>query len=159
MPDFENFRFLKPILVFLEIRNCFTSTDYSFWICRKVGLNEYLCIPQKNFLYRVILSTFFNFISEYMGCYAINEENRVFISSAGDYSLDNISPLHCLRQCGKKYRFATLQEGKICLCANSLPATAVNDSECDIPCPGSDSWPSEARAWLGWEENWFFLVI
>ncbi|KAJ7373997.1 hypothetical protein OS493_009325 [Desmophyllum pertusum] len=62
--------------------------------------------------------------------------------------MQDISPLHCLRQCGRKYRYATLQEGNICLCANSLPVTAVDDSECGMTCPGSSSWPSEAQASL-----------
>lgn len=83
-----------------------------------------------------------------MGCYVIDEEQRLFISSPGDYDMHDISPLHCLRQCGRKYRYAGLQEGNICLCANSLPATAVDDSECNSTCLGSDSWLSEARAWL-----------
>ena len=62
--------------------------------------------------------------------------------------MQDISPLHCLRQCGRKYRYAALQEADICLCANSLPVTAVDDSQCDMTCPGSDSWPSDAQASL-----------
>lgn len=72
----------------------------------------------------------------------------MFISSPGDYDMQDISPLHCLRQCGRKYHYAALEEGDICLCANSLPVEAVNDSECDMKCPGSESWTNEAREWL-----------
>ncbi|PFX20690.1 Polycystic kidney disease and receptor for egg jelly-related protein [Stylophora pistillata] len=90
------------------------------------------------------------FGKKYMGCFAINEEERLFISSPGDYDRNDISPLHCLRQCGRKYHYAALEDGDICLCANSLPNStmALNDSECGKKCPGSDSWPNEAREWL-----------
>ena len=87
--------------------------------------------------------------TEYMGCFTILVENRIFVSSPGDYNLQDISPLYCLRQCGKKYRYATLQEGNICLCADSLPTRGqVDDSECDKPCPGHQSWPSKDQASL-----------
>lgn len=96
-----------------------------------------------------ILKGFLSLFSEYLGCYTIFEENRVFLSSPGDYDMQDMSPLHCLRQCGRKYRYATLQEGNICLCANSLPtAGKVDDSECNLQCPGHETWPSEAQASL-----------
>ena len=73
----------------------------------------------------------------------------MFLSSPGDYDMTDISPLHCLRQCGRKYGYAALQEGNVCLCADSLPVSGrVDDAECDIPCPGSEGWPSEARSSL-----------
>lgn len=96
--------------------------------------------------------------SEHLGCYKISAENRVFVSSPGDYDMEDISPLHCLRQCGTKYRYATLQEGNVCLCANTLPtAGQVNDSECNMTCPGHDSWPINDQA-LRWEKfSWSFI--
>ena len=62
--------------------------------------------------------------------------------------MQDISPLHCLRQCGRKYRYGSLQEGNICLCANSLPTAKVDDSECNMRCPGYETWPSDAQASL-----------
>lgn len=98
------------------------------------------------------------FFSEHLGCYKISAENRVFVSSPGDYDMEDISPLHCLRQCGRKYRYATLQEGNVCLCANTLPtAGQVNGSECNMTCPGHDSWPINDKA-LRWEKlSWSFI--
>ena len=87
------------------------------------------------------------YFSEHLGCYKISAENRVFVSSPGDYDMQDISPLHCLRQCGRKYRYATLQEGNVCLCANTLStAGQVNASECNMTCPGHDSWPINDQA-------------
>ena len=71
-----------------------------------------------------------------------SEENRVFISSPGDYDRANVSPVYCLQRCGMKYAYAALQDGNLCLCADSLPTSGkVADSECSSSCPGSQNWP------------------
>ena len=67
----------------------------------------------------------------------------MFVSSPGDYSRVDLSPLDCLQRCGRKYRFAALQDGNLCLCADSLPTSGkVDDALCSESCPGSDTWPA-----------------
>ncbi|XP_048582698.1 polycystic kidney disease and receptor for egg jelly-related protein [Nematostella vectensis] len=80
---------------------------------------------------------------EYLGCFTESEESRVFSSGPGDYDPHDISPIRCLEQCGIKYKYAALQDGRLCLCSNTLPGTPkLDDSECNTPCPGSSKWPS-----------------
>ena len=117
-------------------------------LCRLFRQTQLISLHTSSYANNNCFSRLFRF-TEYMGCFTILDENRIFVSSPGDYNLQDISPLYCLRQCGKKYRYATLQEGNICLCADSLPTRGqVDDSECDKPCPGHQSWPSKDQASL-----------
>lgn len=86
-------------------------------------------------------------ITEIIGCYTVSEESRIFHSSAGDYNPDDVSPIRCVQLCGVRYKYAALQDGKICLCANSIPTSGkLADAECSTPCPGSNSWPDASKS-------------
>ncbi|KAK3736330.1 hypothetical protein QZH41_020801, partial [Actinostola sp. cb2023] len=82
-----------------------------------------------------------------IGCYPVSEESRLFHSSAGDYDPTDVSPMRCVQLCGARYKYAALQAGNICLCANSIPTSGkLNDADCNTPCPGSNSWPDSAKS-------------
>lgn len=45
--------------------------------------------------------------------------------------------------CGQKYKYAALQNGRYCLCGNTVPTSGkTNESECPSRCNGHQNWPS-----------------
>ena len=85
-------------------------------------------------------STSFLFI-EYLGCFAEDTEKRVFSHAAGDYQPDEISPVQCMVTCGRRYNYAAIQNGKLCMCSNELPTTRTSQASCSAACPGTVNYP------------------
>lgn len=73
-----------------------------------------------------------------IGCFAESPiYNREFNISAGDYSTSDLQPYDCATTCGYLgYRYAALQAGSFCFCANSY-GTHGNSSACSTPCSGN----------------------
>ena len=72
-----------------------------------------------------------------IGCYTESPLNRKFRVSPGDYRPWSLTPFDCVKLCGNmKYNFAALQNGNLCLCANSFNSSRAKSSNCNLNCTG-----------------------
>ena len=77
-----------------------------------------------------------------MGCFTEDIENRVFSHASGDYRLNDISPVQCMVACGRRFKYAALQNGQFCMCSDQRPINSANEADCSAVCPGTLSYPS-----------------
>ncbi|XP_072168355.1 uncharacterized protein [Diadema setosum] len=71
------------------------------------------------------------------GCYQVDVDNRIFVTSAGDYDPDDLDHASCAEECGLlDYQHAAVTGGRYCLCADTTISGADTGS-CDIDCSGN----------------------
>lgn len=74
--------------------------------------------------------------TEHMGCYADDNQTPVFTISPGDYKPDDLNPVSCMNTCGKRWHFAGIRNGNLCMCSKRRPPNGnfVNSDLCDANC-------------------------
>ena len=56
--------------------------------------------------------------------------------------MNELSPVQCMVVCGRRYKFAAVQNGKFCMCADQLPTNETSETDCPAICPGTLNYPS-----------------
>ncbi|XP_041473066.1 uncharacterized protein LOC121422223 isoform X1 [Lytechinus variegatus] len=74
------------------------------------------------------------------GCYKVDVQNRIFVTSAGDYDPNAIDHKTCADTCGAlEYQYAALTMGRYCLCSSDTYSGGAQTGTCDRPCGGDSA--------------------
>ncbi|XP_070581220.1 polycystin family receptor for egg jelly-like isoform X2 [Ptychodera flava] len=80
---------------------------------------------------------------QYLGCYFIDKENRVFGVSPGNYDPNALTIEMCTGACSNLgYHYAAVEAGAFCFCSDNnydLSAVQPDDTNCDTPCTGDNA--------------------